>query len=88
MVPQPLNMWYHIYLCMGNITLSLPDDVHAQMKRFSEVRWSEVARRAIIDKLETLSLAEELASKSELTKRDVERFSKRIKSRAGKRTRS
>jgi hypothetical protein len=72
---------------MGNITLSIPDDVHAQMKRFSEVRWSEVARRAIIDKIETLSLAEELANKSELSKRDVERFSKRIKSLAGKRAR-
>jgi len=80
-------MWYNIYLCMGNITLSLPDDVQAQMKRFAEVRWSEVARRAIIDKLEALTIAEELAEKSELTRADVERFSKKIKSLAGTRTR-
>lgn len=72
---------------MGNITLSLPDDVQAQMKRFSDVRWSEVARRAIVDKLEALTIAEELADKSELTKEDVERFSRKVKSLAGSRAR-
>ena len=70
---------------MGNITLAIPDDVHSDMKQFSEVRWSEVARKAIIQKLETLQLAEKLARKSRLTKEDVEQFSKKIKSSANKR---
>ncbi len=70
---------------MGNITLALPDDVHEKMKQFSEVRWSEVARKAIVEKLETLRLAESLAKKSKLTKQDVEDFSKKIKAAAAKR---
>lgn len=70
---------------MSNITLSLPDDVSREMKSYSEVRWSEVARKAIIEKLETLKLADSLARKSKLTKEDVESFSKKIKSSAAKR---
>lgn len=70
---------------MSNITLSVPDEIHADMKNFSEVRWSEVARKAIVDKLETLHLAEKLAKKSKLTKKDIDDFSKRIKSSAAQR---
>lgn len=70
---------------MGNITLSLPEEVHKEMKHFSEVKWSEVARRAIVERLETLRMAEKLAGKSRLTESDVEQFSRKIKSLATKR---
>ena len=70
---------------MGNITLSMPENVHKEMKHFSEVKWSEVARKAIIDRLETLKLAESLAKKSKLGESDIEQFSKRVKSSATKR---
>ncbi|MBW2975990.1 hypothetical protein KY347_00935 [Candidatus Woesearchaeota archaeon] len=70
---------------MGNITLSIPNDIHEEMRKFSEVRWSEVARKAIVDRLETLQLAEKLAKKSKLTQKDVSDFSKKIKSAANKR---
>lgn len=70
---------------MGNITLSVPEDIHNEMKHFSEVRWSEIARRAIIEKIQSLRLAEELAKKSKLTKKDIEEFNKKIKSLATKR---
>lgn len=70
---------------MGNITLAMPEEVSIDMKHFSEVRWSEVARKAIVEKIETLKFAEKLAKKSKLTKEDVEDFSKKIKSFATKR---
>ncbi|MBS3171598.1 hypothetical protein J4449_03235 [Candidatus Woesearchaeota archaeon] len=70
---------------MGNITLSLPEEVQKDMKKFSEIKWSEVARKAIIDRLETLKMAERIAHKSKLTQKDVEEFSKKIKSLATKR---
>ena len=70
---------------MENITLSVPDTVHEDMKLFSEIRWSEVARKAIIEKVERLKLAEKLAQKSKLTKKDVEEFSNKIKKEATKR---
>ena len=70
---------------MTNMTLAIPELLHKEMKQFSEVRWSEVARRAIAEEVEKRKLVEELASKSKLTKRDVEEFSKIIKSKAAKR---
>lgn len=70
---------------MGNMTLSIPNEIQDDMKQFSEVKWSEVARKAIVEKLETLKLAESLAKKSKLTKKDVEDFNKKIKSSATKR---
>ena len=70
---------------MGNITLSIPDVVHKQMKHFSEVKWSEIARKAIIEKLELLQMVENLAQKSKLTQNDVKKFNKKIKASASKR---
>jgi len=32
---------------MANMTLSIPDELHRKMKKMSDIRWSEVARRAI-----------------------------------------
>jgi len=63
---------------MANITLSIPDELHAKMKRFSEVRWSEVARKAIQRKVSDLEMLDKLTSKSRLTKEDVEVISDRI----------
>lgn len=70
---------------MGNITLAIPDAVHEEMKHFSEVRWSEVARKAIIEKLDALLVAEKLAKKSKLSESDIREFSKKIKVQATKR---
>ncbi|MBI4440302.1 hypothetical protein HY638_04995 [Candidatus Woesearchaeota archaeon] len=70
---------------MGNITLAIPEEVRKEMRHFSEVKWSEVARKAIVERLETLKLAESLAKKSKLTQKDVENFSRKMKSEASKR---
>lgn len=39
---------------MPNLTLSIPEEVYRRMKRRTDVRWSEVARRAIVERLEGL----------------------------------
>lgn len=39
---------------MPNMTLSVPQDVYERMKRRRDVKWSEVARRAILERLEHL----------------------------------
>jgi hypothetical protein len=70
---------------MGNITLSIPDDIQKEMKNFSDVRWSEVARKAIIEKIKTLKLVESIVKKSKLTQKDVDEFDKMIKKEATKR---
>ncbi len=63
---------------MANITLSVPDDLHQKMKRHSEIKWSEVARRAIEKKVHDLELLNELTSKSKLSEKDVAEISERI----------
>ena len=70
---------------MANMTLSIPDSVYNDMKQFPDVRWSEVARRAIIDKMEMLKIVEEIASKSKLTQKDVDELSKKVNAAASKR---
>ncbi len=70
---------------MGNITLSMPNNIHTDMKRFSDIRWSEVARQAIVTKLDTLKMMEKLAKKSKLTQKDVDEFSLKIKKSSSKR---
>lgn len=64
---------------MGNITLSIPDDLHEKMKRLSEVRWSEIARKAIEQRINDLETLNRLASKSKMTDKDIEEISKKIK---------
>jgi len=39
---------------MANVTLSVPEELYKRMKKRSDVRWSEVARRAIAEQLERL----------------------------------
>lgn len=61
-----------------NMTLAIPDELHNKMKEFSEIRWSEVARKAIEQKVNDLEVMNKIASKSKLTKKDVEELSKKI----------
>ena len=69
---------------MVNMTLALPEELHKKMKRFSEIRWSEIARKAIEQRVDDLEVMDRIASKSKLTKKDVEEISKKIKRAAAK----
>ncbi len=35
---------------MAHITLGIPDETYAEIKRHPEIKWSEVARQAIVEK--------------------------------------
>ena len=69
---------------MGNITLSMPNDVHKKMKQHSEIKWSEVARKAIIQKIEQMETIEKITSKSELSEKDAREISEKINSEVAK----
>jgi hypothetical protein len=64
---------------MTNLTLAIPEDLHERMKHHSEIRWSEVVRKSISQKVELLDAMNKIASKSKLTKKDVDEISKKIK---------
>lgn len=69
---------------MVNMTLSIPNELHEKMKKLSDIRWSEVARRAIEERINDLETMNRIASKSKLTKKDVDEISKKIKRSASK----
>ena len=50
---------------MAHITLSIPDEVYKLMKKYSEVNWSEIARRAIIKELLLLKAEKEGLTRDE-----------------------
>ena len=66
------------------MTLSIPKELHEKMKGMSEIRWSEIARRAIEERIDDLETMNKIASKSKLTKKDVDEISKKIKRSAAK----
>ena len=39
---------------MAHITLSIPDKVYSEMKQHPEIKWSEVARKSITEKIRRL----------------------------------
>lgn len=43
---------------MPNVTLRVPDELYLKMRKHREIRWSEVARRAIAGHIERLEGAE------------------------------
>jgi hypothetical protein len=53
-----LNMCTHIIKLMANITISIPEELHRKMKRYSEVKWSEVIRKALTDYVGRLEIVE------------------------------
>ncbi len=56
---------------MANITLSLSEELYQKLKNHPEIRWSEVARKAIQQYLDELELLDKLTAKSQLTDDDV-----------------
>ena len=63
---------------MGNITLMLPEELQEKMKEHSEIRWSEVIRKAIQKKIEDLEFLDVLTKRSKLTARDALEISKKV----------
>jgi Arc/MetJ-type ribon-helix-helix transcriptional regulator len=43
---------------MVNITVSIPEELYRKMKKYSEVRWSEVVRKALADYIWRLEVME------------------------------
>lgn len=64
---------------MPNMTLALPEDVYKIIKNHNEIRWSEIARRAISDYAKKLALLDALTAKSTLTEEDIMKLDKKIK---------
>lgn len=64
---------------MANLTLRVPDSLYRELRRHPEIRWSEVARQALVRKLDDLRRLDELLGQSRLTRPDVEEVSGKVK---------
>ena len=64
---------------MPNMTLSIPSELHRIVKQHNEIKWSEVARKAMWVQARRLNLMEKLAKKSKLTKKDIDEIDHKIK---------
>jgi len=67
---------------MVNVTVSIPESLYRKMKKFSEVKWSEVVRKALADYIMRLEVMErgvvssdELAEMLKASKLDVSSIS-------------
>ncbi len=72
---------------MVNMTLVISDDLKKRMDEHSEVRWSNVVRTIIENKLDDFEKAEKLASKSKMTLKDAEEIAAKIGVGMGKHAR-
>ena len=64
---------------MPNMTLAIPDELHTIVKKHTEIKWSEIARRAMWVQAQKLILMDGLASKSKLTEKDIDELDHKIK---------
>ena len=64
---------------MTNITVTLPDELKKELKKHKEVNWSAVIRKAIFEHLRNVRIAEAIAQKSKLTKKDADEISRMMK---------
>ncbi|TLZ75462.1 MAG: hypothetical protein E6K08_08685 [Methanobacteriota archaeon] len=64
---------------MPNITLTVPPELHRKMKAHPEIKWSEVVRRIIAERIRDLERMDTLARRSRLTIRDIDALDHLVK---------
>lgn len=62
-----------------NITLTVPPELHRKMKAHPEVKWSEVVRRILAQRIKDLERMNALTRRSTLTLTDVEELDHLVK---------
>jgi len=60
------------------MTLAVPTELHKIMRKHTDVKWSEVARKALWAKAKKLELMDTLLANSDLTEEDALKFGKNI----------
>ena len=70
---------------MPNVTISVSEELYKTIKAHKQIRWSEVARRAMQEYAKKLSILDNLLENSELTEKDVLEIGQKIKHGVAKR---
>tara|TARA_Y100000034_G_C6717579_1_gene317314 strand:- start:343 stop:573 length:231 start_codon:yes stop_codon:yes gene_type:complete len=64
---------------MVNMTLAIPESLHKVMRMHSEIKWSEVARKAIQEQAHKLELMDKILTKSTFTEKDAKEIAQKVK---------
>jgi hypothetical protein len=56
---------------MANMTLAVPKDLHELMRKHREIKWSEVARKAMWEQARKLDLMESILAMSTLKEKEA-----------------
>ena len=70
---------------MVTVTVSVPFELKNKMEEFSDVNWSEVARRAFSEKVRDLSFLKEFTRDSTLTEKDAIEIGRKVNAGLAKR---
>jgi len=62
-----------------NVTFAVPKELHEIMKRHPEIKWSEIARKAMWEYARKLELLERITKESKLSVEDVLELDKKVK---------
>jgi len=63
---------------MTNMTLAIPEELYRIMKRYKEIKWSEVARQALWLQAKRFELMDKMLSKSKLTEKDALEIGRKV----------
>ena len=70
---------------MPNITISVSEELYTTIKKHKQIRWSEVARRAMQMYAKKLVILDKVLEDSEMTEKDAIELGKKIKHGMSKR---
>jgi len=62
-----------------NVTFAVPEELHEIMRRHPEIKWSEIARKAMWEYAQKLELMDRITDRSRLSEKDVLKLDKRVK---------
>lgn len=74
-------MCAHTASSVPNITLTRPPELHRKMKAHPEIKWSEVIRRILAQRIRAIERMDALTRRSTLTVADVEELDHLVKER-------
>jgi len=64
---------------MASLTLSIPNEIKKKMADFKYINWSEIARTAILEKIEVLEKMDRLLTQSRLSEKESIDYGRRLK---------
>lgn len=64
---------------MPNMTMAIPEELHVVVKKHSEIKWSEIARKAMWEQAKKLELMDAITKKSKLNEKDVLEIDEKVK---------